>query len=225
MLEPARRAGSATARGPARRRRCASPAACSSAPRSARCSAYLAQRVLGQYELAARSTRERARAAAVRRRPTSTAAARGLEVDRGELLTWVALHEVTHAVQFSSRAVAARPPRAGCCASCSPRWTSSVDPRALLRLPGRRGRCAALVDAGARGRPGRRRAGRRAPGPARPRPGDDGAGRGPRRARHGRRRARGRCPTLAGAARRAGPPPPRAPAAAARCSSGCSASR
>ncbi len=63
---------------------------------------YLAQRVLGQYELVLLDE-------AVEERPPRLlfvlpnlgAAVRAFEADEREFMTWVALHEVTHAVQFA----------------------------------------------------------------------------------------------------------------------------
>ncbi len=64
---------------------------------------FLAQRVLGQYELvllepALEADRRPPRLLFVE--PNLAAAVRSFEVDETEFLTWVALHEVTHAVQF-----------------------------------------------------------------------------------------------------------------------------
>jgi len=65
---------------------------------------FLAQRVLGQYELV---LLEPAGGAGTRRpprllfvEPNLAAAVRAFDVDETEFVTWVALHEVTHAVQF-----------------------------------------------------------------------------------------------------------------------------
>ena len=60
----------------------------------------MAQRVLGQYEVAPLDPDGPARLLFVA--PNLREAARRLEADEAELLQWVALHEVTHAVQFSS---------------------------------------------------------------------------------------------------------------------------
>ena len=121
-------------------------------------------------------------------------------------------------------AVAARRTSRGCSSELlDVDWRSSVDLR----------RCAAadasttrelvaerLRDGGA-GRAASGPSGRRAAGPH---PGDDGADRGPRRARHGRRRRR-RAARPRRAARRARPPPARSLARRGGCSSGCSGSR
>ena len=60
---------------------------------------YLAQRVLGQYELVLLDPASRERLLFVA--PNLRSAARRLEVDEGDLVAWVAIHEVTHAVQFT----------------------------------------------------------------------------------------------------------------------------
>ena len=61
---------------------------------------YLAQRVLGQYELRLLDSGNDARLLFVA--PNLAEAATRLEADREELVSWVAFHEVTHAVQFAS---------------------------------------------------------------------------------------------------------------------------
>jgi coenzyme F420 biosynthesis associated uncharacterized protein len=61
---------------------------------------YLAQRVLGQYELRLLDTSDDARLLFVA--PNLAEAATRLEADRDELVKWVAFHEVTHAVQFAA---------------------------------------------------------------------------------------------------------------------------
>jgi len=60
----------------------------------------LGRRVLGQYELALLDADAPARLLLVA--PNVRDAARELDADLGELLTWVTVHEVTHAVQFSA---------------------------------------------------------------------------------------------------------------------------
>ena len=59
----------------------------------------LSQRVLGQYDISLldRSVAPRLLLLA----PNLASAARNLKVDRDELIAWVAIHEITHAVQFS----------------------------------------------------------------------------------------------------------------------------
>jgi coenzyme F420 biosynthesis associated uncharacterized protein len=59
----------------------------------------LSQRVLGQYDLALLDERVPPRLLLLA--PNLAQAARNLGVDREELVKWVAIHEVTHAVQFS----------------------------------------------------------------------------------------------------------------------------
>ena len=60
----------------------------------------MGRRVLGQYELSLLDEDAPARLLLVA--PNIRDAARELDVDLGELLTWVTVHEVTHAVQFRS---------------------------------------------------------------------------------------------------------------------------
>ncbi len=59
----------------------------------------LSQRVLGQYDLALLDSSVPPRLLLLA--PNLAQAARNLEVDRDELVVWVTIHEVTHAVQFS----------------------------------------------------------------------------------------------------------------------------
>ncbi|HEY7951751.1 MAG TPA: zinc-dependent metalloprotease [Solirubrobacteraceae bacterium] len=59
----------------------------------------LSQRVLGQYDLAILDPSVTPRLLLVA--PNLAQAARSLDVDQDELLAWVTIHEVTHAVQFS----------------------------------------------------------------------------------------------------------------------------
>ena len=61
---------------------------------------YLAQRVLGQYELVLIDAASPERLLFVA--PNLREAASKLEVDEADLVAWVAFHEVTHAVQFTS---------------------------------------------------------------------------------------------------------------------------
>lgn len=61
---------------------------------------YLSQRVLGQYDLALLDADVTPRLLLVT--PNLNEAAVRLGADRGELLRWVAFHEVTHAVQFAA---------------------------------------------------------------------------------------------------------------------------
>jgi coenzyme F420 biosynthesis associated uncharacterized protein len=59
----------------------------------------LSQRVLGQYDLALLDPSVTPRLLLVA--PNLALAARNLQVDRDELVTWVTIHEITHAVQFT----------------------------------------------------------------------------------------------------------------------------
>jgi coenzyme F420 biosynthesis associated uncharacterized protein len=59
----------------------------------------LSQRVLGQYDVSLLDPTVSPRLLLLA--PNLTAAARNLGVDRDELVAWVAIHEITHAVQFS----------------------------------------------------------------------------------------------------------------------------
>jgi coenzyme F420 biosynthesis associated uncharacterized protein len=60
----------------------------------------LSQRVLGQYDLALLDSSVAPRLLLLA--PNLAQAARNLDVDREELVLWVTIHEITHAVQFSS---------------------------------------------------------------------------------------------------------------------------
>ncbi|MFI5037587.1 MAG: zinc-dependent metalloprotease, partial [Solirubrobacterales bacterium] len=60
----------------------------------------LSQRVLGQYDLALLDPSVPPRLLLLA--PNLAQAARNLGVDREELVLWVTIHEITHAVQFSS---------------------------------------------------------------------------------------------------------------------------
>jgi putative hydrolase len=59
----------------------------------------LSQRVLGQYDVSLLDASAPPRLLLLA--PNLAAAARNLGVDRDQLITWVAIHEITHAVQFS----------------------------------------------------------------------------------------------------------------------------
>jgi coenzyme F420 biosynthesis associated uncharacterized protein len=61
---------------------------------------YLAQRVLGQYELVLLDPASPERLLFVA--PNLREAARRLDADEADLVAWVGIHEVTHAVQFTS---------------------------------------------------------------------------------------------------------------------------
>jgi coenzyme F420 biosynthesis associated uncharacterized protein len=60
----------------------------------------LSQRVLGQYDIALLDVSSSPRLLLLA--PNLAQAARNLNVDRGELVRWVTIHEVTHAVQFGA---------------------------------------------------------------------------------------------------------------------------
>ncbi len=90
----------------------------------------LAQRVLGQYEFAILEPDAPARLLYVA--PNLAQAARQLDADPGELLRWVALHEVTHALQFGGV-----PWLRSHLATMVGELLAAldVDPRRMLRLP------------------------------------------------------------------------------------------
>jgi len=92
---------------------------------------FLAQRVLGQYEVPPTDPERPARLLFVA--PNLDQAARKMEADPAQMLRWVALHEVTHAVQFSSvewlRAYVA-----GLVRELASALEVKVDARALLKL-------------------------------------------------------------------------------------------
>jgi coenzyme F420 biosynthesis associated uncharacterized protein len=60
---------------------------------------YMAQRVLGQYELSLLETERPARLLFVE--PNLARAIRDLDVDADSFLSWIVLHELTHVLQFS----------------------------------------------------------------------------------------------------------------------------
>ncbi len=92
---------------------------------------YLAQRVMGQYEVPPLDPEGPARLLFVA--PNLRAAAARLSVDEASLVHWVALHEVTHAVQFSS-VVWLRGHVAGLLGELLESLDVKVDVRALGRL-------------------------------------------------------------------------------------------
>ena len=186
-LEPA-------ARAPGQRARCSRPAACSSASRPAGIVGFMGRNVLGQYELALLDPDAPAAAAARRAQPARGRAhlrgRRGRAARSGSSST----RSPTRCSSRASRGCASTSPR--CCASCSSSVKVEVDPAALLRLPKLAATCARLWDAVREG--GLVHA---VAGPERKEIIDrlqavDGAHRGPRRARDGRRRRRRRCPSL-----------------------------
>jgi coenzyme F420 biosynthesis associated uncharacterized protein len=93
---------------------------------------YLSQRVLGQFEFVVTDPDATARLLFVA--PNIAQSALRLEADAHELLTWIAFHEVTHAVQFT-----AVPWLRGHLAALLRELLESlelkVDPGVLLRLP------------------------------------------------------------------------------------------
>ena len=93
---------------------------------------YLSQRVMGQFEFSLADPRSQARLLFVA--PNIAAAAVRLEADLEQLLTWIAFHEVTHAVQFTA-VPWLRPHLAGLLQELLGSLEMTVDPRALLTLP------------------------------------------------------------------------------------------
>jgi coenzyme F420 biosynthesis associated uncharacterized protein len=93
---------------------------------------YLSQRVLGQFEFVIVDPLAPARLLFVA--PNIAAAAVRLDADLEELLTWIAFHEVTHAVQFTA-VPWLRPHLAGLLEELLASLELKVDPRVLLRLP------------------------------------------------------------------------------------------
>jgi coenzyme F420 biosynthesis associated uncharacterized protein len=94
---------------------------------------YLSQRVLGQYEFVLVDPDAPARLLFVA--PNIAQAATRLKADPEELLTWIAFHEVTHAVQFSG-VPWLRPYLAGLLGELLASLEVKTDPRAVLRMPG-----------------------------------------------------------------------------------------
>jgi len=93
---------------------------------------YLSQRVLGQYEFVIVDPQAPARLLFVA--PNIAQAATRLEADPAELLTWIAFHEVTHAVQFAGIPWL-RPYLAGLITELLESLDVQIDARALLKLP------------------------------------------------------------------------------------------
>jgi coenzyme F420 biosynthesis associated uncharacterized protein len=94
----------------------------------------MGRRVLGQYELALLDVQAPVRLLLVE--PNLRDAARELDVDLGELLTWVVVHEVTHAVQFTA-VDWLQEHLGGLLRELLGSLDVSVDPAALLRMPKR----------------------------------------------------------------------------------------
>jgi coenzyme F420 biosynthesis associated uncharacterized protein len=90
-----------------------------------------ARRVLGQYELDLTDPDVPPRLLLVG--PNLDKAARELEADRDEVVTWVTLHEVTHAVQFGA-VPWLRPRLGGALKELLAALDLKPDPRALLRV-------------------------------------------------------------------------------------------
>ncbi len=90
-----------------------------------------ARRVLGQYELDLTDPQSAPRLLLVG--PNLDRAARELGADREELVTWVTLHEVTHAVQFGA-VDWLRPRLGGALTELLGAMDVKADPRALLNL-------------------------------------------------------------------------------------------
>jgi coenzyme F420 biosynthesis associated uncharacterized protein len=93
---------------------------------------YLSQRVLGQFEFAIADPGSRARLLFVA--PNIAGAAVRLDADAEELLTWIAFHEVTHAVQFTA-VPWLRPYLGSLVEELLASVELKVDPSALLRMP------------------------------------------------------------------------------------------
>jgi len=93
----------------------------------------LSQRVLGQYDLALLDPSVTPRLLLVA--PNLAQAAHTMQVDREQLLTWVTIHEITHAVQFSG-APWLREHLAGILRELIDGLQVTVSLGALLRLPG-----------------------------------------------------------------------------------------
>ena len=95
-------------------------------------SGFLAGRVLGQYEFPILDPAAPARLLFVG--PNLATAAKSFDADAGELLRWVALHETTHALQFSG-VPWLRGHMAELVTSLLESLDVKVDPRALVRMP------------------------------------------------------------------------------------------
>jgi coenzyme F420 biosynthesis associated uncharacterized protein len=93
----------------------------------------LSQRVLGQYDLALLDPSVAPRLLLVA--PNLEQAARRMQVDSEQLLVWVTIHEITHAVQFSG-APWLREHLAGILRQLIDGLQATVSLSALLRLPG-----------------------------------------------------------------------------------------
>ncbi len=96
---------------------------------------YVSRRVLGQYELVILDAQAPPRLLFVG--PNLDEAAHSMRVADDELLRWVALHEVTHALQFAG-VPWLREHLAGMLSSLLESLEVSLDPARLMRLPSRR---------------------------------------------------------------------------------------
>ncbi len=97
---------------------------------------FLAQRVLGQYELVLLDTTSEYRPPRLLFvLPNLGNAGRAFGADEREFLTWVALHEVTHAVQFAG-VPWLQPHMAGMVRELLSHAELRIDTRRALRLPG-----------------------------------------------------------------------------------------
>jgi coenzyme F420 biosynthesis associated uncharacterized protein len=94
----------------------------------------MGRRVLGQYELALLDVQAPVRLLLVA--PNLRDAARELDVDLSELTTWVVVHEVTHAVQFTA-VDWLQDHLGGMLRELLSSVDVSIDPSALLRMPSR----------------------------------------------------------------------------------------
>jgi coenzyme F420 biosynthesis associated uncharacterized protein len=92
---------------------------------------FLAQRVLGQYEVPPTDPERPARLLFVA--PNLAEAAQKLEADAAQMLRWVVLHEVTHAVQFSS-VTWLRPHVAALVGELGEALEMKLDAKSVLRL-------------------------------------------------------------------------------------------
>lgn len=92
---------------------------------------FLAQRVLGQYEVPPTDPERPARLLFVA--PNLEDAARRMEVDPAQMLRWVVLHEVTHGVQFSA-VTWLRPHVASLVGELGQALDVKLGPKALLKL-------------------------------------------------------------------------------------------
>jgi coenzyme F420 biosynthesis associated uncharacterized protein len=93
---------------------------------------YLSQRVLGQYDLVLLDPSRAPRLLMVA--PNLRDAAQRLEVEERDLVAWVAIHEVTHAIQFSSVPWLADH-LGGLIRELLEGLEVKMDPAALMRLP------------------------------------------------------------------------------------------